>query len=86
VATTNRLLYITQKGYLGLGPPTAEIGDKIYIFEGGRVPFIIREKGFEDFDVNALRRYALIGDCYVQGMMDGKGMGANEAKESIRLR
>jgi hypothetical protein len=50
---------------MGLVPPQSAIGDIICLFFGLATPFIIRpvENG-----------YIVIGDCYVQGLMDGEAM------------
>lgn len=37
-------VFITRRGYLGRSPMTAKIGDKICIFHGGKVPFLLRQQ------------------------------------------
>ena len=44
-------------------PKSVELGDRIAIFEGVPVPFILREE--DD-------HYLVVGPCYVHGMMDGE--------------
>lgn len=39
-----RRLYRTQRGYLGLGPASLEVGDEVWVIAGSRVPFILRNK------------------------------------------
>jgi hypothetical protein len=51
--------FVTQKGYLGRGPLSIKPGDKLCVFLGGRVPFVVREderggRGVEEF---------LLGEC-----------------------
>lgn len=58
--------FVTSKGHLGLGSLSVQVEDKLAIFEGCSVPFIIRQR--EDGD------YHLIGPCYVLNMMDGETM------------
>lgn len=60
-----RCLYITENGYLGLGPIEARVGDGVYDLLGGDVPFVLREtENSEEF--------TLLGDSYVHGIMDGE--------------
>lgn len=61
---------ITKSGRLARVPHKSRPGDRICIFRGGRVPFVIRdaEKGY----------FQLVGECYVQGIMDGEAMGRDD--------
>jgi hypothetical protein len=43
-ATLNRRLFRTQKGYMGLAPAAAAIGDKICVLFGGQVLYILRQR------------------------------------------
>ncbi|KAF4624308.1 hypothetical protein G7Y89_g13865 [Cudoniella acicularis] len=61
-----RRFTITQKGYMGLTPPKAQVGDLICIFFGASTPFVVRE--IED------GYFRLVGECYVHGLMDGEAM------------
>lgn len=56
----------TSGGYVGLVPLAAEVGDVIAVFEGGRVPFVLRGS------VESPGMYRLVGGCYVHGMMNGE--------------
>lgn len=52
---------------MGLGNVGTKPGDEIWVFDGGRMPFMIRAgggKGPDDFD--------LVGSCYTSGVMDGE--------------
>ncbi|KAF7885849.1 uncharacterized protein EAF02_004358 [Botrytis sinoallii] len=40
----NREIIVTDKGKVGLAPATAAIGDRIFLFRGGCMPFVLREK------------------------------------------
>jgi hypothetical protein len=61
----DRLLFITTKGYIGLGPGTMYPGDLVCILFGGITPFILRANG---------DHYALVGEAYVHGLMDGEAI------------
>jgi hypothetical protein len=78
----NRSLFSTSEGHLCLGPPSVQPGDKVFLLEGGRTPYILR-KG----DGGAEPTYEFLGDCYVHGIMHGE-MWTEEFKsnlESIRI-
>ncbi|KAJ2998462.1 hypothetical protein NUW58_g299 [Xylaria curta] len=61
----DRSVFTTVQGYLGIGPATVVPGDKITVLFGCKVPVILREQG---------RRYHLIGETYVDGVMYGEVM------------
>lgn len=61
----NRRLIRTAKGYLGTGPTHVKRGDQICILLGGATPLIVRPND---------KRYKLIGDSYVHGLMNGEAM------------
>jgi hypothetical protein len=67
-ASSGRTLIVTEKGYIGLGPAESREGDKVAVLLGGSVPFVLREQqGY----------FILVGECYVNGLMDGKAMGGH---------
>ncbi|KAF2647182.1 hypothetical protein K491DRAFT_763823 [Lophiostoma macrostomum CBS 122681] len=70
VAVAGRAMFITQKGRIGLCEPTTKVGDEVWILEGGRVPFILRPLKVHGQDSSP--HHALIGDCYLHGVMDGE--------------
>jgi hypothetical protein len=56
--------FITSEGHLGLGPAAMQRGDVVVVILGAELPFIFRkeDKG----------RYSLVGEAYVDGIMDGE--------------
>ncbi|PMD67515.1 HET-domain-containing protein [Hyaloscypha bicolor E] len=70
-ASSGRRFLVSDGGYMGLAPQSAEEADLICVLLGGQTPFVLRPR--EDL-------YELIGPCYVHGIMDG------EAMEQSRLR
>lgn len=58
-----RRMVKTQSGLIGMATGDVEVGDSVALFEGGKVPLVVREK---DQD------YILVGDCYLHGIMDGR--------------
>jgi hypothetical protein len=55
--------FITERGYIGVGPKITKVNDQICVFAGGGVPFVLEEK---------YSTYSLIGECYVHGIMYGE--------------
>lgn len=70
----SRRFCITREGRMGQVPREAEIGDLVCIFEGGRVPFVLRARGEGAF--------SLIGESYVHGIMQGEAV--NGRAETLR--
>lgn len=64
-ATMRRAFLNTSKGYMGLGPESAEPGDLICVLLGGSVPYMLRQIG---------HHYRFLGECYIHGIMDGEAM------------
>jgi hypothetical protein len=60
-----RCLYVTDNGFLGLGPREVRVGDGVYALLGGDVPFVLRE-------TENPAEFTLLGDSYVHGIMDGE--------------
>jgi hypothetical protein len=68
----NRCLFETDTGYVGLGPQAMEVGDTVAILYGLKFPLVLQVIG---------DTFGLIGDCYVQGIMNGELVQANEDGE-----
>lgn len=61
--TWSGTFFVTEKGYLGIGPEATQPGDVVSIFAGARSPYIMRPIG---------KHYALLGDSFVMGLMHGE--------------
>ncbi|OIW25329.1 hypothetical protein CONLIGDRAFT_673434 [Coniochaeta ligniaria NRRL 30616] len=59
-----RKIFIGEKGYCGLVPDSADIGDDLCVLFGCDIPVLLREMGGN--------KYRLLGESYVQGLMDGE--------------
>jgi hypothetical protein len=66
-ATTGRRIFVTEEGYLGLGPDSIERGDRVAILIGGSTPFVLKCVQDSHRFIGTLK-----GDCYVHGCMDGE--------------
>ena len=62
---TNRRLFYTSGGFIGLGPSNIRANDVVAVLFGGHTPFLLRPR---------TGCYQLIGEAYVYGMMDGEAM------------
>lgn len=74
-----RSLFITRKGHVGLGPRQMKPGDLVCLFSSAGVPFILRPKPERN-------GYWLIGECYVNGIMQGEAqemLDSGELKKEI---
>ena len=56
----------TKRGFVGWMPKGTSKGDELWIFNGCRVPFVLRPAEDRQGDERA---YRLIGDCYIHGLM-----------------
>jgi len=60
-----RCFFTTVHGWIGVGPYDTKSGDFCALLLGGDVPFVLRNEG---------EQQALVGDCYVHGIMHGELM------------
>ncbi|OAA71714.1 Heterokaryon incompatibility [Akanthomyces lecanii RCEF 1005] len=74
--TWGRNLGITDGGYLAMVPITSEVSDEIVIFQGAKLPFIVRTEDGKS---------KLVGPCYVHGMMDGEFATKDDAPAAGEL-
>jgi len=59
-----RRIAVTESGFLGLVAADTRIGDHVCVLNGGPVPFVLRQEPSTEY-------YTLVGECYIQGWMDG---------------
>lgn len=60
-----RTFVVTQQGRMAWVPKNSVVGDVVAVLTGGRVPVVLRElEG----------AYAVVGDAYVHGIMQGEGV------------
>ena len=60
---------LSLQGYICLIPAATKSGDWICVFPGLKVPFILHQHG---------KDYKLIGNCFVQGLMEGEALAKVE--------
>jgi hypothetical protein len=73
-------MFLTERGYLGLGHEGFQIGDVVCVFTGGEVPFLLRES-----DTPRGEMFRLLSECYIHGVMDGEVMKSPQSKRIERF-
>jgi len=61
---TNRSFFVTQRGFLGLGPKLCRPGDMVFVSPGCHIPLILRG--------DPAGHFILVGDAFVYGIMMGE--------------
>lgn len=74
-----RKLFYTEKGWIGVGPPSTLVGDEVVLFPRALCPYVLRRAQHRSDEA-----YKLLGDCYVDGIMYGKAYDESQLSE-IRL-
>ncbi|KIW06975.1 uncharacterized protein PV09_02635 [Verruconis gallopava] len=72
-----RQFCVTSEGRFGWVPAATQIGDKICVLLGGKVPLAISDCGHG--------HHNLMGEAYVHGIMDGETIGSGLPVEMIEL-
>lgn len=85
-----RRLMVTDTGRVGVAPRQAKKGDAICVLFGCNVPVILRpypQEGDDDTGSAGLAgMYEFIGECYVDGFMNGEALDLGKAVEHFTLR
>jgi hypothetical protein len=71
-----RILILPKDRCIGWVPENAIPGDAITVLTGARIPIVLRPR--ED-------GYTVVGDAYVQGIMDGEAMTDDTELEYLTL-
>ncbi|KIV87472.1 hypothetical protein PV11_03015 [Exophiala sideris] len=67
--------FMLRNGYMGLAPARSQTGDTVYIVGGSNTPLVIRRRG------EGNRRYMIVGECFVFGLMHGEILEMAARKE-----
>ncbi|KAE9369166.1 HET-domain-containing protein [Stipitochalara longipes BDJ] len=65
----------TDTGYVGMVPIDTEVGNSVYIFAGGPLPFILRP------NKEVQSKYQVVGGCYIHGVMKGELVNSGRWEE-----
>jgi hypothetical protein len=64
-ALFRRRLYITKRGFLGMGLETIQEGDQVWLLCDARVPMVLRPTKVPD-------EFTVVGECYLHEFMNGE--------------
>ncbi|KAL8742960.1 MAG: hypothetical protein Q9190_004636 [Brigantiaea leucoxantha] len=65
--------FLTHEGLIGFGAKDTRPGDRVYIFYGGKIPYVLR---YNDDNDTA----QLIGSAVVEGIMFGEALNASDKR------
>ncbi|KAH3936693.1 hypothetical protein HBI56_092600 [Parastagonospora nodorum] len=68
IMSRQHIQYSQHRQHIGLRPANTQVGDKIFLLEGGKTPFVLRETDHEPTITGP--KFEIIGDCYLHGAMD----------------
>jgi len=78
----DKCFFKTEDGLIGLCPTGARESDLIVVLYGGSVPYILRETVKNSTHSTTQVLYKFVGECYVQGRMDGSAVREQQATKS----
>lgn len=69
--------FLTENGFVGMGPADSREGDAVVVFCGGRIPFLLRPAASgSEITQNAVhvdeQRFQFVGEAFCDGIMDGE--------------
>lgn len=77
-----KTLFISHRGYIGLGSEDTQVGDVLYVLFGGNVPFLLREV---PESIGKRGTHTFVGYTYVHGIMDGEVLEADIPDELVTI-
>ena len=76
----------STQGFLGWGPSSTHKNDVLCIIIGALTPFLIRPVNKHGLDeTSTTQKYQLVGECYVQGLMNGEGLTMGERQRCVLI-
>jgi Heterokaryon incompatibility protein (HET) len=73
-----RCVFMTSKGYLGIGPGSMVKGSIVFVPIGAQTPFVLHTLSsaveIAPDDVERRAMHMLMGECYLHGWMDGEAL------------
>lgn len=67
-----------RAGFYALCPPAAQVGDRLCLLFGGKTLYCLRPTGDKE------DAYRFVGECYVQGVMDGEALDMIEPGDLVQ--
>ncbi|KAI1053270.1 hypothetical protein LB506_012304 [Fusarium annulatum] len=78
----DRAFFVTERGYMGFGPPDMKQGDLVAILLGSKMPFILRQAPVSDATHDAAY-YTVVGYSYLYGVMNGETVEGNPQDKKL---
>ncbi|KAK0701573.1 heterokaryon incompatibility protein-domain-containing protein [Lasiosphaeria miniovina] len=78
----NRRFFRSNAGRYGWAVDGVRAGDVVAVFYGAQFPFVLREV---DGTEGEGKRYRILGDCFVQGLMEGEGMNETDVDKETEF-
>ncbi|KAK3998087.1 heterokaryon incompatibility protein 6, OR allele [Cladorrhinum sp. PSN332] len=88
--TEGKRPFLTENGYVGMGPGECKEGDVVVVFCGGRIPFVLRPVVCGDGVEGSLsfgegvshdeQRFRFVGEAFCDGIMDGEIVTRTEGR------
>lgn len=72
IAVLRRRLCVTARGYIGLCPEVAEVGDEVYVLDDAPAPMFLRRLEAVYQDTSDCPPFRALGHGYVHGIMEGE--------------
>jgi hypothetical protein len=89
VVMSDRSIFITEKGYVGLGQKNIQQGDVVFVPIGAETPFVMERVGIRvspkervTAGNEQLPVFRLVGECYLHGWMDGEALESSNSCEA----
>jgi hypothetical protein len=94
----NRVFFNTCQGLMGFGPSNMRAGDEVWLFFGAKVPIVLRplqttisreeDSGLRKSQDGYTARHhrAVIGDCYLHGIMEGEALDKKGGDMTVVVR
>jgi hypothetical protein len=76
VRKKSRKLLVTSRGYIGMAPCRARLGDVVAILFGCSIPLVLRRTG-------AREAWKVVGEAYVDGFLNGEVEGLIDRGEAV---
>ncbi len=81
--------WLTGQGFLGIGPPTIEKGDEVFVAKGSKAPFTFRSIENTILQNSKIFRhecgYLFVGMCYLHVFMDGEAVKPDTEWQIVHL-
>jgi hypothetical protein len=68
-AMRERKFFVTKGKLFGIRPQSVQSGDMVFLFAGGRIPYVIRPHG-----INGTMAFTFVGECYCHGICHGQAL------------